>query len=90
MFYNCLLYTSDAADEARSVDLGCRRTIKKKTPIFLPLSSHPHISCDSPSLTIQSQLFFYTSTYPGVESQRIIVRQLSEGNRPITMTDVTE
>ncbi|MCV2428094.1 hypothetical protein N2P70_22030, partial [Escherichia coli] len=26
----CLLYTSDAADEARSVDLGCRRIIKKK------------------------------------------------------------
>ncbi|WDT36897.1 hypothetical protein PVA38_12210 [Streptococcus pneumoniae D39] len=26
----CLLYTSDAADEARSVDLGGRRTVKKK------------------------------------------------------------
>ncbi|WDT36868.1 hypothetical protein PVA38_11845 [Streptococcus pneumoniae D39] len=26
----CLLYTSDAADEARSVDLGGRRIIKKK------------------------------------------------------------
>ncbi|WDT36870.1 hypothetical protein PVA38_11880 [Streptococcus pneumoniae D39] len=26
----CLLYTSDAADEARSVDLGGRRNIKKK------------------------------------------------------------
>eukprot|EP00656_Telonema_subtile_P023725 TRINITY_DN2530_c0_g1_i1.p1 TRINITY_DN2530_c0_g1~~TRINITY_DN2530_c0_g1_i1.p1 ORF type:complete len:124 (-),score=41.99 TRINITY_DN2530_c0_g1_i1:7-378(-) len=25
----CLLYTSDAADEEDSVDLGCRRTIKK-------------------------------------------------------------
>ncbi|WDT36844.1 hypothetical protein PVA38_11585 [Streptococcus pneumoniae D39] len=25
----CLLYTSDAADEARSVDLGGRRIIKK-------------------------------------------------------------
>ncbi|WDT36795.1 hypothetical protein PVA38_11180 [Streptococcus pneumoniae D39] len=31
LFYNtCLLYTSDAADEARSVDLGGRRIIKKK------------------------------------------------------------
>ncbi|WDT36792.1 hypothetical protein PVA38_11160 [Streptococcus pneumoniae D39] len=29
-FWNCLLYTSDAADEARSVDLGGRRIIKKK------------------------------------------------------------
>ncbi|GAB5819184.1 hypothetical protein JMUB7533_26800 [Staphylococcus aureus] len=27
----CLLYTSDAADEARSVDLGGRRIIKKTT-----------------------------------------------------------
>ena len=28
--YDCLLYTSDAADEEDSVDLGGRRTIKKK------------------------------------------------------------
>ena len=28
---DCLLYTSDAADEARSVDLGGRRISKKKT-----------------------------------------------------------
>ena len=27
---SCLLYTSDAADERSSVDLGGRRTIKKK------------------------------------------------------------
>src|SRR5665648_1262115 len=29
-FYTCLLYTSDAADEEESVDLGGRRIIKKK------------------------------------------------------------
>ena len=29
--YDCLLYTSDAADERSSVDLGGRRIIKKKT-----------------------------------------------------------
>ena len=28
---SCLLYTSDAADEEDSVDLGGRRIIKKKT-----------------------------------------------------------
>ena len=28
--YTCLLYTSDAADEEDSVDLGGRRIIKKK------------------------------------------------------------
>ena len=33
---NCLLYTSDAADEEDSVDLGGRRIIKKKKKnIFL-------------------------------------------------------
>ena len=30
VMYYCLLYTSDAADEEDSVDLGGRRTIKKK------------------------------------------------------------
>ena len=29
-FVTCLLYTSDAADERSSVDLGGRRIIKKK------------------------------------------------------------
>ena len=28
---NCLLYTSDAADEEESIDHGGRRNIKKKT-----------------------------------------------------------
>ena len=31
----CLLYTSDAADERSSVDLGGRRIIKKKKKIVL-------------------------------------------------------
>ena len=31
----CLLYTSDAADERSSVDLGGRRIIKKKNNIFI-------------------------------------------------------
>ena len=30
-YHACLLYTSDAADERSSVDLGGRRIIKKKT-----------------------------------------------------------
>eukprot|EP00658_Telonema_sp_P-2_P018245 TRINITY_DN17159_c0_g1_i3.p1 TRINITY_DN17159_c0_g1~~TRINITY_DN17159_c0_g1_i3.p1 ORF type:complete len:142 (+),score=14.52 TRINITY_DN17159_c0_g1_i3:156-581(+) len=30
LIYSCLLYTSDAADEEDSVDLGGRRIIKKK------------------------------------------------------------
>ena len=32
--YTCLLYTSDAADDLPCVDLGGRRTIKKKKPQF--------------------------------------------------------
>ena len=31
----CLLYTSDAADERSSVDLGGRRIIKKKNPLCM-------------------------------------------------------
>ena len=33
-YYSCLLYTSDAADERSSVDLGGRRIIKKKNTII--------------------------------------------------------
>ena len=33
--YVCLLYTSDAADERSSVDLGGRRIIKKKNRICI-------------------------------------------------------
>ena len=35
----CLLYTSDAADERSSVDLGGRRIIKKKKQIYIDSSS---------------------------------------------------
>ena len=33
--WTCLLYTSDAADERSSVDLGGRRIIKKKKKVHL-------------------------------------------------------
>ena len=33
MYKDCLLYTSDAADERSSVDLGGRRIIKKKKKV---------------------------------------------------------
>ena len=36
----CLLYTSDAADERSSVDLGGRRIIKKKHHNMRPASRH--------------------------------------------------
>ena len=32
--WSCLLYTSDAADERSSVDLGGRRIIKKQTKLY--------------------------------------------------------
>ena len=38
-FMRCLLYTSDAADERSSVDLGGRRILKKKNNIDLAWSS---------------------------------------------------
>ena len=33
--FSCLLYTSDAADERSSVDLGGRRIIKKKNQDYI-------------------------------------------------------
>ena len=45
-FITCLLYTSDAADERSSVDLGGRRIIKKKKiaglEVCCTLNSHEH------------------------------------------------
>ena len=49
--YSCLLYTSDAADERSSVDLGGRRIIKKKkndknyrvtTPTIHEINTYSH------------------------------------------------
>ena len=37
VLFDCLLYTSDAADERSSVDLGGRRIIKKKTTTRMTL-----------------------------------------------------
>ena len=37
--HSCLLYTSDAADERSSVDLGGRRIIKKKKTRRISVSS---------------------------------------------------
>ena len=34
LYKSCLLYTSDAADERSSVDLGGRRIIKKKKELY--------------------------------------------------------
>ena len=39
---SCLLYTSDAADERSSVDLGGRRIIKKKKSIIINASDINH------------------------------------------------
>ena len=38
-YLSCLLYTSDAADERSSVDLGGRRIIKKKNNVKIQCSS---------------------------------------------------
>ena len=40
--YFCLLYTSDAADERSSVDLGGRRIIKKNTKKKIGGRGHVH------------------------------------------------
>ena len=47
----CLLYTSDAADERSSVDLGGRRIIKKK--------KHERSHCDQTNRAITRQEYRY-------------------------------
>ena len=42
----CLLYTSDAADERSSVDLGGRRIIKKKNKKHTHNTQHTHTMTD--------------------------------------------
>ena len=56
----CLLYTSDAADERSSVDLGGRRIIKKKKTKERQVRRY-HV-------TIEEQVTASTTTRPG-ESQ---------------------
>eukprot|EP00831_Metopus_contortus_P005977 TRINITY_DN12251_c0_g1_i4.p1 TRINITY_DN12251_c0_g1~~TRINITY_DN12251_c0_g1_i4.p1 ORF type:complete len:109 (-),score=17.29 TRINITY_DN12251_c0_g1_i4:32-358(-) len=42
LLYNCLLYTSDAADDTPCVDLGGRRIIKKKNKKKNQHKTHNH------------------------------------------------
>ena len=50
---DCLLYTSDAADERSSVDLGGRRIIKKKTRHTKHTSQHVSHTQHSQQHTLQ-------------------------------------
>ena len=50
----CLLYTSDAADERSSVDLGGRRIITKKNTEEEPSSSHAYYNHTHTSPTIET------------------------------------
>ena len=45
--YLCLLYTSDAADERSSVDLGGRRIIKKKNNVKVIIERITHNTQDT-------------------------------------------
>ena len=47
----CLLYTSDAADERSSVDLGGRRIIKKNKSTYYGVRSRVHLSRSTHSTT---------------------------------------
>ena len=49
----CLLYTSDAADERSSVDLGGRRIIKKKKTKII---QRDHLSTNTTRTATQSQV----------------------------------
>ena len=52
----CLLYTSDAADERSSVDLGGRRIIKKKKTKGVPIREHDLHNKSNTALRTQQDL----------------------------------
>ena len=64
----CLLYTSDAADEARSVDLGGRRIIKKNVTIF----PFVYIGRNS-TVGDGTQIFPNVTIYDGVKIGRNVI-----------------
>ena len=63
LLYACLLYTSDAADERSSVDLGGRRIIKKKNKIEqrTSISSAQHHTNHINTIQMYSQLYHNAS-----------------------------
>jgi len=58
LYHACLLYTTDAADERSSVDLGGRRIIKKTTPThytYTPDNTHTlYLISNGDSATIRN------------------------------------
>ena len=69
----CLLYTSDAADERSSVDLGGRRIIKKK-------NKNIHDSCVSTATHVTAQMC-YTPSRRQLTSARHTINTLCKGWR---------
>ncbi|VDG23264.1 hypothetical protein MUDAN_IGPPGNFN_01882 [Lactiplantibacillus mudanjiangensis] len=59
--YSCLLYTSDAADEEDSVDLGRRRIIKKKNLSQITYSTHSTLYTFSPTSPFSFSLSSFTT-----------------------------
>ena len=61
--YNCLLYTSDAADDSLRVDLGGRRIIKKAWRICLLLYVYTVVrDCDGRRVELSGEAFFKQKT----------------------------
>ena len=57
---SCLLYTSDAADERSSVDLGGRRIIKKKKRRTADASMQTHTKTINQTRTEQDTKYVHT------------------------------
>ena len=55
--YNCLLYTSDAADERSSVDLGGRRIIKKKKIINIDEEHLKRTTSDKETYSTDARIY---------------------------------
>ena len=71
----CLLYTSDAADERSSVDLGGRRIIKKKTTSILLITLIRVLPCPV------SPTHLYTMTAIAINTHILLIITQFYGRR---------
>ena len=72
LLWNCLLYTSDAADEGLGVDLGGRRIIKKKK-----LGKKP-----TDTLT-EERIASVVNSYSAIKDSKNIINVLDSINSPV-------
>ena len=76
--FTCLLYTSDAADERSSVDLGGRRIIKKKKNEKQRRDSIFTKRDDNYIITYHTRLYSCTDEHRAIHYQQSVIQRKDE------------